>query len=491
MQRKDNDREPENGTSRRDFLKTAGATTVGVLAGSLAADAQPANAAPDAPAAPADKKAGGIPTPTADTNKLIGGKFPKGPVMAKGRVIGANDRIIVGFVGVGGMGGAQVGHFTAEAQERNIQIGGICDVYTPRREGHAARTKEKGVQSASFVADKDYRKLIENKDIDAIVVATPEHWHAQVAVHAMESGKHVYIQKPMTRYLDEAFQIYDTAKSTGRVVQIGSQGCSNQIYHVAGKAVREGKIGKLVMGQGSYTRNNPRGEWNYDIPKELNPDNLDWEMWLGSAPFRKWDQNPGPAGGGQQAERRDPGALWARYRKYWDYSAGILGDLMPHKLNPFLIASGNPEFPTRVSCIGTRIQDDRDVDTTIQVSAQFPAGWTMLFVGSTVNEQGLQDMFRGEKGTVYFGNGVEIKPERPYSEEIEGGKLPVEGATYESHQIHEKNWLDAIRANDPMKANCNYDLATKVQTIVSLAEMSARWNKTMLFDAKTRTWKAG
>jgi predicted dehydrogenase len=475
----------ESGNSRRDFLKTATTVAAGAFVSGVAG-AESAEAA-----VVAEKSAGGIPTPVADTKRLRGGKFPRGPVMASGRVLGANDRVIVAFVGTGGMGGAHVGHFTKEAAERNIQIGGVCDVFKPRREYHSGKVKEAGVVSASFVSDSDYRKLIENKDIDAIVIATPEHWHAQVACHAMEAGKHVYIQKPMTRYVDEAFQIYDVAKKTNRVVQVGSQGCSNMIYHVAGKAAREGKIGKLVMGQGSYTRNNPKGEWNYGIPKECNPQNLDWEKWLGSAPNIPWKENLGEAGGDQLPMRRDPGALFARYRKYWDYSAGILGDLMPHKLHPFLIASGNPEYPTRVACLGTRHGQDRDVDDTIQVIAEFPSGWTMLFVGSTVNEQGLQDLFRGEKGTIYFGNGVELRPERPYADEIEAAKLPVEGATYESHQIHEKNWLEAIRANDPMKANCNIDLATKVQVIVSLAEMSSRWNKTMLFDEKTREVKMG
>ena len=472
--------------SRRDFLKTAGVTAATVLAGGLAASSE-AHAEPKpTEKAPTMGMASGVPVPKADNKKLTGGIFPKGTIIAPGRVIGANDRVIVGFVGVGGMGGGHVGNFVREAAMRNIQIGGICDVYQPTREYNAGVVKEKGVASASFVTDKDYRKLLENKDIDAVIIATPEHWHSQVACHAMEAGKHVYIQKPMSRYLDEAFQTHDVAKRTKRVVQVGSQGCSNMIYHAAGKAVREGKIGQLVMGQGSYTRNNPKGEWNYGIPGELNKNTLDWELWQGSSQTRARVDSAGGAGDGEQPKRDDPAARKSRYRKYWDYSCGILSDLMPHKLHPFLIASGNPEFPTRVSCIGTRLQDDRDVDTTVQVIAEFPSKWTMLFVGSTVNEQGLQDMFRGQKGSIYFGNGVKINPERPYAEEVEEVTLPVDGPTYESHEEHEKNWLAAIRAGDPMMAHCNIELAIKVQTIISLAEMSSRWNKTMLFDEKTR-----
>lgn len=470
-------------TTRRDFLTLAGGAAVaGVIAGSLGA-AKPAAAAAGV------KMASGIPVPAADAKKMEAGVFPKGTVMAKGRAIGANDRVNVAFAGLGNMGSGHLNHFSDEYQARNIVVGGVCDVYRPRLEGAQKRVAEKGAGAPTVVADKDYRRLLENKDIDAVVIATPEHWHAQIAIHAMEAGKHVYIQKPMTRYLDEAFQIHDTAKRTNRVVQIGSQGCSDFKYHAAGKAIREGKLGPLVMGQSSYTRNSAKGEWNYDIWPEIGPDTLDWEMWLGSAPQRPWAPNPARAGDGEQPLRDDPAARYRRYRKYTDYSAGILGDLMPHRLHPFMIAAGNPQYPTRVTAMGTLLGKDREVHDTVQVLAEFPSKWTMLFVGSTVNEQGVPDLIRGHKASIYFGQNVEIRPERAYSEEIEGGPVPLEGPTGEPHQRHEIDWITAIRTGK--KPNCDIDLATKVQTIISLAEMSLRLNKTMLFDEKTRKVTAG
>jgi|GEM_PF-60676 Predicted dehydrogenases and related proteins len=490
-------------SSRRDFLKAATLSAASLAAAGVASTAVPTeaeaaeltaavSAATMGAAKAAFKNASGIPVPVADPNKMVSGPYPKAPYINKGNVRGANDRINVAFVGTGGMGGSHVRHFSDDHQNRNIKILGICDVHKGRAQGNGRYAVSKGAaDEASLIVVQDYRKILENKDIDAIVIATPEHWHGQIACHAMEAGKHVYIQKPMTRYLDEAFQVHDTAVRTKKVVQVGSQGCSNAIYHAAGKAIREGKIGATVMGQGSYTRNSPNGEWNYGIDGGLSPENLDWEMWLGSAPSRPWDASAGGARDGEAGKRRDPKALYHRYRKYWDYSAGILGDLMPHKLNPFLIASGKPEYPVRVSCVGTRLGDDRDVHDTVQVTAVFPSNWSMLFVGSTVNEQGIQDVFRGHKATIYFGNDVQIRPERWASEEIEGGPVPLEGPTGEPHQRHEINWLDAIRANDPMKATCNYDLATKVQTIVSLAEMSVRLNRAMLFDEKTRKVSTG
>jgi predicted dehydrogenase len=486
--------ETENdGASRRDFLRGAGvAAATALLTGGIAA-----GGAKPAAAAAGYKMAGGIPVPKADTAKMEGGKFPKGTVIASGRAIGANDRINVAFVGTGGMGGAHVHHFSDEAKERNIQVAAICDVYKPRRDGNAKYAQDKGAAAASLQVDKDYRKLLENKDIDAIVVATPEHWHAQVACHAMEAGKHVYIQKPMTRYLDEAFQVHDTAVRTKRVVQIGSQGCSDMRFHASAKAIKEGRIGKLVRAEDAYTRavataeregRPAAGEWNYGIPGDLSPETFDWEMWLGSAPYRKF-VTKGGAGGGQDPLRDDSGARFTRYRKYLDYSNGILGDLMPHRLHPILLATGAPEYPIRVTALGTQMLPDREVDDNVTVLAEFPSGWTMTFIGSTLNEAGLPRVIHGTKGNVLLsGPTPQINPERPYTEVVEGGPLTVEGPNFETHQNHEKDWLTSIRTGKT--PNCNIDLATKVQTIISLAEMSMRLNKVMLFDEKTRTYRA-
>jgi predicted dehydrogenase len=491
----------EGVASRREFL-SASATVAGLVAAAGAASAhsgvKTASAtrpkpAPAASKAPATKLAGKIPVPVADAKGLKGGKFPMGTKLASMKVLGANSRINIGFVGVGGQGyNAHVRSYSAKVSDWNVMPIAACDVYQGNLDRAVNEIKNKA-GNVNAVGDRDYRKLLEMADIDAIVIATPEHWHGQVAVHAIQAGKHVYCEKPMVRYLDEAFQLYDVAKSAKAVVQIGSQGCSDVRWHATAKAIREGKIGKLVMGQGSYCRNNRKGEWNYGIPGDLNPTTLEWERWLGSCPNRPF-VSAGGARGDEFPERDDAGARWARYRKYWDYSAGILGDLMPHKLHPFLIASGNPEFPTRVMSIGTHgVQSkDREVADTVQVIAEFPSGWSMLFIGSTVNEQGLEDMIRGEKGTIRFGNAVRLNPERPYTEEVEPMEIDTNTddlarfARYENIPSHQQNWLESIRKNDPMNCNANIELAIKVQAIISLAEMSQRLNKAMLFDPATR-----
>src|SRR5262245_10802425 len=230
-------------TTRRHFLKRAtGAAAVAAAAGSLKTPVYGQNQAPSA------------------------------------NVAGANNKIVVGFVGVGGQGfGSHVSTCKdVDEKENNIALAAACDVSKHRVE--AAKAKA-GSQCQGY---SDYRKLIEQKDIDAVFVATVDHWHTKVSAAALESGKHVYVEKPMTRYLDEAFLLYDTCKKTGKLLQVGSQGCSDMKWHKAAEWIRAGKIGPIVMSQGSYMRNNPWGEWNYTIADWATAEDINWKMWMGN-----------------------------------------------------------------------------------------------------------------------------------------------------------------------------------------------------------------
>ena len=455
-----NNKKNSAGTSRRGFLKMGAAgAAAGILAG--IAGGRRANA-------------DDIPVPKADAVKFSGGEFPKGPIAASGRVIGANDRILCAVIGCGGQGfGAHVKGVKSKSKDNNTELIGCSDLFKPRLE--RAQKEMTVVDGRTIQAEKDYRRILDNKDIDTVFIATPEHWHAQIAVHAMEAGKHVYVEKPMTRYLDEAFQVMDAQKRTGKLLQLGIQATSDPKWHAIGDSVKAGKIGQLVSGQSSYCRNSGKdGEWNYKI-EDASLDNLDWEIWQGSAAKRPWND--------------DSKERFFRFRKFWDYSCGILSDLMPHKLGPFLISCGNPEFPIRVCSIGTRkISLDREVDDTVEVLAEFPSGWTMIFTGSTVNEQGLPDVLRGHKATIYMGgDGAKALPERPFSEEVE--EFQISKATNTGIPDHHRNLFEAIRSGT--KLNCDAEFGAKVQCILALAEMSSRTNKTMLFDPATRVVRAG
>jgi predicted dehydrogenase len=405
---------------------------------------------------------------------------------APGKVIGANDRISVGFVGLGvGIGKAHLESILKNAGDNNVAVTAVCDLFNKRRAwaGEKASLKEDAIYS-------DYRKMLERKDVDAVVIATHDVWHKKISMDSVQADKHVYCEKPITRYLGEAFELYDTVKASGKIFQVGSQGCSAGGWHKAAELIKEGKIGQLVWSQGYYCRNSGpgsvnKGEWNYQIEQEsLKTENIDFETWLGQVKNRvDYKNNPKLA-----ADH------FHRWRKYYPYCAGLLGDLAPHRLHPLMLASGNPEFPTRVTCVGSRnVHSDkytpetpeRDVPEHITLTAQFPSGYMLTVTCSTVNAKSPGFSIYGHKATLNLadqGQILEMLPEQPFTEDIDPMKLT--GLQPEMIPVHEKNWFDSIRANKP--PNANIDLAIRVQTVICLAEMAERMKMTCLFDEKTR-----
>ncbi|MDB6111450.1 MAG: Oxidoreductase domain protein [Pedosphaera sp.] len=384
-----------------------------------------------------------------------------------GRVIGANDRIVVAYVGVGSQGMAHVRSQKAHAAENNITQAAVCDLYKKHLDNARAAIECKDADAYS-----DHRKLLERKDIDAITIATVDVWHAQVAIDALEAGKHVYGEKPLARYLNEGFQMQDVIKKTGKVFQVGSQYCADPMIHKAAEWIRAGKIGELVWAQGSYCRNNPKNsEWTYPVDADANEGNLDWKRWLGKSPQIPWDPN-----------------RYFSWHKYYDYNSGILGNLLPHRFLPLMLATGNPQFPRRVVCTGTKkVSTDREINDTTHLLAEFPSGLTMCAAGSTVNEQGLPDLIRGHKGTISFSasqNKVELNPERPFTEELDHLDFSDSAKVGDISRL-EKNWFDCIRSGEVPYANI--ELAIRAHTVLCMAEMSERLGLALFFDEKTRT----
>lgn len=392
-------------------------------------------------------------------------------------VTGANNRLVVAYIGVGGQGMAHVRAQKEHAASNNIVQAAVCDVWKNRVES------AKSTIGGDCQGYDDHRKLLERKDIDAVTISTVDHWHAPCAIDAMNAGKHVFVEKPMTRYLDEAWKIHDTCKKTKKILQVGSQGCADAKWHKTAELIKAGKIGPLVLAQGSYMRNNHKGEWNYKIEDTATPETLDWKRWLGTQIKKKIEFNPDH---------------YFRWRKYYPYCAGLLGDLFPHRLHPLMLATGNPEYPTRVCSVGNKkIGTDkltpgtyeRDVPENVQLLAEFPSGMTMFVTSATVNEQGLPDMIRGHKATLTFGgNRVELKPERPFTDEIEP-QIFENLKPGESVPELEKNWFNCIRSGEQPFAGI--ELAMRVQTVISLAEMSERLSIMCLYDEKTRKIRTG
>jgi len=407
-----------------------------------------------------------------------------GQAPAAGKVIGANDRIVIGYIGVGNQGlNIHVNLLKKSAGANNIAQAAVCDVW-PKRVDAAKALIENNNATAKVDTYADYQKLLERKDIDAVVIATHDPNHAPTVIAALESGKHVYCEKPVSRYLEEGFAVHDAVTKTGKILQIGSQGCSAAGWHKAAELIQADRIGQLVWAQGYYCRNSKEGEWNKTpVEKEMTAEAIDWAKWLGPVSKRPFT-----------AEH------YARWRKFYPYCAGLLGDLVPHRLLPLMLATGKPEFPARVVCVGTKsIHSDkgtpdsleRDSPEHIQVVAEFPNGLIMTITAGGVAARTPGFAIYGHKGSLDIGTSgerIKLLPEEKFADEIDDerfdGLKPIE-----DFDVHHKNWLDCIRANKP--PNCNIDLAIRAQTVISLAEMSERLKTACLFDEKTRKVTTG
>jgi predicted dehydrogenase len=388
-------------------------------------------------------------------------------------VTGANNRLRVAYIGTGNQGQFHIQNQKDHASENNIEQVAVCDL-SKTRQADAAK-----IIGGNVKTFENYEELLAIKDIDAVTIATHDIWHCKTTLAALDAGKHVYCEKPMTRYLPEAFEVYDKVKATGKIFQVGSQGCTAAAWHKAAELIKGGQIGEPVWAQGYYCRNSKDGEWNLPVPGWVTANDLNWDQW--QAPAK--DKQP-----------LNPEA-YIRWRKYYPYCAGLLGDLAPHRLLPLMLATGNPEFPTRVTSLGTNpVHADRTVAGTperqvpenVEILAEFPSGLTMVIVVSTVNARSPGFVIYGHKASLEIGTSgerIQLIPEKPYSDDIDlanfDGLSPIE-----SVPEHEKNWFDSIRQNKA--PNANIDLAIRAQVVISLAEMSNRLNMMCLWDEKER-----
>ena len=282
-------------------------------------------------------------------------------------VLGANDRLRIGVIGAGGMATNHMEALVKMTQSDNIEIVNVCDIYTKRLDKAAQLTGGKPIG--------EYKKLLENKDIDYVLIAVPEHWHFQMASDALDAGKHVYVEKPMTHSIEQSQKLVQKVHATGKKLQVGVQGMSDESYEVAYEHIKAGELGKIVMAQIDYSRDYQGDFWagnDYPIDADAKPGvNLDWDAWLGPAPKRPWDP-----------ER------YFRWRRYWDYSGGIATDLYIHRATRLLKAM-NLTYPEYVVATGGKFafpDSVAEIPDTFDVLADFPGGPTMQLVSSMAND---------------------------------------------------------------------------------------------------------
>ena len=440
--------------SRRGFIETAGAATGAIMA------------------------AGAFPHP------------------AVGAVKGANEKVNIAILGPGGRAQEHLRILLKmkNREQKPIDIIGLCDVWDGAKwEERPGRETGRGLYYSAEKCGldwqgkdkdrvtKDYRKILDNKDVDVVFIATPDHWHAKMSIDAMEAGKDVYCEKPMTHTIDEARRVAEATKRTKQVFTVGVQSTADPRWRMANHMITEGKIGKVLQGQTSYYRNSSEGQWRYyPLLKEMTPKTVDWKMFLGTefglAPDQPFNR-----------------ARYAQWRCYWDFGGGMYTDLFVHQLTHLILAMG-VRLPRRVVGAGGLYMeyDGRDVPDVATVVADYDEGCQVLISATMCNDVQLPEVIRGHNATLMF----EPKPEEGFRvapQVFRGGPAPPGtnrgegGEKFKPEQPGEdtralwEHFLECVRSRNP-ETLCPADLGYAAITTVNLGVQSYREGKAYYFD---------
>jgi predicted dehydrogenase len=354
---------------------------------------------------------------------------------AYAQVSGANDRIRIGVIGCGGMATGHMRGLVKNKEADNAEIIAVCDIYDKRLQAAAQLT---GGQPL-----RDYRSVLENKDVDYVLIATPEHWHAPMTLDAADARKHIYCEKPMTRTTEEAKKVVAKIKQTGVKMQVGVQGMSDDSYETANKYVKDGALGDVVIAQIDYSRNyGLKDFWGYPVDEDARPgENLDWKAWLGPAPKRAWDPD-----------------RYFSWRRYWDYSSGIASDLFVHRVTRIIKSLDLKEPALAVATGGKFHYKDSiaEIPDTFNVLLEYPGGPNVILVSSMANDTPVEHVLRGHKATLKFTRtGFTITTQREYAKDPKNPEeITHEKTGAENTELHHRNLQNAIRRNEPLKCDC-------------------------------------
>jgi len=379
---------------------------------------------------------------------------------------GANERLRLGVIGCGGMANQHMNALLKMRETDNVEIGAVCDIYQRRLDAAAQKTGAKPLA--------DYRALLDDKEIDYVLIATPEHWHCQMTLDAADAGKHIYCEKPMTHSIADARRVVRKIEETGVRMQVGVQGMSDDSYETAYKYVQQGALGKVVLAQIDYSRNYRDDFWAYPVDPEARPGvNLDWKAWLGPAPQRPWDP-----------------LRFFQWRRYWDYSGGVATDLFIHRITRLIKALGL-RFPERVVATGgvwEFTQSVAEIPETFNMMCDYPGGPTVLAISSMANDTPVPHLLRGHLATLEFTpTGFLIRPQKLFAE---GRQEIVHQKTGgENVALHHRNLHNAIRQNEPLR--CDAMLGYYGVVACLMAVQSFRQKKYLAWDARRERVVAG
>ncbi len=426
------------------------------------------------------------------------------PAKSYANVAGANQKLNVAFLGVGGRCQQHI-DVILEMKKKGLPVEpfAVCDVWDGqvvegliKGRGLFPSAERCGLDATDKKrVSKNYMEILESKDVDVACIATPDHWHARMAIDALERKKNVYCEKPMTRTIAEAQAVVDAWKGSGKVMCVGVQSMADPTWHEANKYIREGNIGKVLQGQTSYYRNSSVGQWRYyPLTKEMSPKTIDWDQWLGY----KFDVNGvklGPTPKEQPFDR----AVWGQWRCYWPFGGGMFTDLFVHQTT-HLIAAMGVRYPRRVVGAGGIYleYDTRDVPDTATVVADYDEGCQFIVSATMCNDTQLGEMIRGHLATIKFvGGGDYLQGFEVYGQKISGGPKKPGAAQGEAVYkfVNEKkgnatyalweNFLDKIR-DDKTVLLSPPDLGAAAFTTVNMGVLSYRNGQALFWDKEAR-----
>ncbi len=407
-----------------------------------------------------------------------------GTALAASRAAGANDRVRLGFIGVGNRGDQVLDAFLRHSDAEVVAVSDLSQAYMD------FAAKKCGTSPKLF---KDYRKVLDLRDVDAVVIATPDHWHALQTIQACQAGKDVYVEKPLSLCVAEGRRMVEAVRKHKRVSQVGIHRRSSGVCREAAQFVREGGLGKITAARAFHIQN----EWPNGIgnPPDGNPPaDFDWDAWLGPAPKKPYNKN----------------RTFYRFRWFYDYSGGQVTNFGVHYID-FIQSALGQEAPLSVMAMGAKpagMNDNREIPDTLEAVWQYAGGTLVTFsqFNATAGQwsmPGCEVELRGTKGTLFlFGNGYEVVPDKITLNEFPA-QSPIareQGALYRKDskpQIeprsvrpgstadtapHARNFLDCVKS----RAQCNCDIETghRSTSTTLIANVAYKTRSLLDWDAK-------
>jgi predicted dehydrogenase len=396
------------------------------------------------------------------------------------RVHGANDRVRLGFIGLGNRGDQVLDGFL---QHRDAEVVAICDLHQPYLDFAARKI---GGSPRQF---KDYRRLLELKDIDAVAICTPDHWHTLQSIQACEAGKDIYVEKPLSRVVEEGRKIVEAARRHQRVTQVGLMRRSSPVTKEAADLLRSGALGRITIIRSFHIQN----EWPNGIgnpPDGDPPAGFDWDAWLGPAPKVPFNRN----------------RAFYRFRWFYDYSGGQITNFGTHYLDFSQWALG-ADAPLAVAAMGGKlaVQDNREIPDTAEVMWTYPGGTLVTFSqfntnASPADRRGSTIEVRGTEGTMFLDwNGYEIIPESVCEVDFPAS-TPLDRTVDEPWQkrrhtlvqakkvegtdgtpLHARNFLDCVRSRKA--CNCDIETGHRSTSATLIADVALKTKSYLEWDA--------